>query len=71
MDVHVKDDCGMRRCRLKGALGDAMHALLCAAGYNLRWLMRWIIAFVAVTVASMSALLASATCKSTLEPVGS
>jgi IS5 family transposase len=35
----------MRRCHLKGALGDAMNPVLAAAGYNLRWLMRWIIAF--------------------------
>ena len=42
---HVKDDCGMRRCALKGANGDAHHAVLCAAGYNLRWLLRWIASF--------------------------
>ncbi|MCL1525008.1 IS5/IS1182 family transposase, partial [Xanthomonas nasturtii] len=24
------------------AQGDALHVLGCAAGYNLRWLMRWI-----------------------------
>lgn len=30
----------MERCWLAGALGDALHAVLCAAGYNLRWLMR-------------------------------
>ena len=35
----------MRRCDLKGALGDAMHAVLCAAGYNIRWLLRWIALF--------------------------
>lgn len=45
---HVKDDCGMRRCALKGQEGDAHHAILCAAGYNLRWLLRWIAAFVLV-----------------------
>ena len=28
------------RCWLKGALGDALHAISCAAGYNLRWLLR-------------------------------
>lgn len=44
---HVKDDCGMRRCRLKGAQGDALHAIACAAGYNLRWLLRWIALFCA------------------------
>ena len=36
----------MRRCALKGANGDAHHAVLCAAGYNLRWLLRWIASFV-------------------------
>ena len=30
----------MQRCWLKGALGDALHALSCAAGYNIRWLLR-------------------------------
>ncbi len=28
------------RCWLKGAIGDALHAIICAAGYNLRWLLR-------------------------------
>ena len=39
---HLKDDCRLRRCHLKGALGDALHVIGCAAGYNIRWLMRWI-----------------------------
>jgi transposase, IS5 family len=30
----------MQRRWLKGALGDALHALSCAAGYNIRWLLR-------------------------------
>lgn len=33
----------MNRCWLQGATGDALHAVLCAAGYNIRWLMRAII----------------------------
>ncbi|MFO0237530.1 MAG: hypothetical protein ACK53Z_05910, partial [Betaproteobacteria bacterium] len=37
---HLKADHRMNRCWLQGALGDALHAVLCAAGYNLRWLMR-------------------------------
>lgn len=37
---HCKHDNGMERCWLRGATGDALHAVLCAAGYNLRWLMR-------------------------------
>ena len=30
----------MDRCWLQGAMGDALHALSCAAGYNIRWLLR-------------------------------
>jgi transposase, IS5 family len=41
---HAKDDCRLRRCHLKGSTGDAMHAVLCASGYNIRWLIRWIAA---------------------------
>lgn len=41
---HTKADHGMQRCWLKGAMGDALHALSCAAGYNIRWLMRAIAA---------------------------
>lgn len=37
---HTKQDNGMARCWLKGAQGDALHAVLCAAGYNIRWLLR-------------------------------
>ena len=40
---HVKHDHGMRRCWLKGQTGDALHAVLCAAGYNLRWLLRAVV----------------------------
>lgn len=37
---HLKSDHRMDRCWLQGARGDALHAVLCAAGYNLRWLLR-------------------------------
>jgi len=40
---HVKFDNRMDRCWLQGALGDALHALSCAAGYNIRWLLRAIV----------------------------
>ena len=36
---HLKSDNRMQRCWLQGATGDALHALCCAVGYNLRWLM--------------------------------
>lgn len=39
---HLKSDHRMNRCHFKGAEGDAMHAVLCAAGYNIRWLLRMI-----------------------------
>jgi IS5 family transposase len=39
---HLKSDHRMDRCWLRGALGDALHAVGCAAGYNVRWLMRQI-----------------------------
>ena len=32
----------MDRCHLKGEAGDRLHAVLCAAGYNIRWLLRMI-----------------------------
>ena len=37
---HTKADHRMDRCWLQGATGDALHALCCATGYNIRWLMR-------------------------------
>jgi IS5 family transposase len=33
-------DARINRCWLKGATGDALHAVLCAVGYNLRWVLR-------------------------------
>jgi IS5 family transposase len=40
---HLKSDHRMDRCWLQGKLGDALHAVLCAAGYNLQWLLRAIV----------------------------
>lgn len=40
---HLKQDHRMNRCWLKGSTGDALHAVLCAAGYNIRWLLRAIV----------------------------
>ena len=42
---HMKTDGRMDRCRLKGRLGDALHAVLCAAGHNIRLLLRHLAAF--------------------------
>lgn len=40
---HLKADHRMERCHLKGEQGDSLHAVLCAAGYNIRWLLRMIV----------------------------
>ena len=40
---HLKDDYGLRRNWLKGSEGDVLHPVLCATGYNLRWLMRAVV----------------------------
>ena len=42
---HLKADHGMRRNWLQGALGDAIHVMLCAAGFNFKWLLRTIARF--------------------------
>ncbi len=39
---HLKQEHRLDRCWLKGTQGDALNALGAAAGYNMRWLMRWI-----------------------------
>ena len=39
---HLKQDHRMDRCHLKGEKGDRLHAVLCAAEYNLKWLLRMI-----------------------------
>lgn len=39
---HLKADHRMDRCHLKGEQGDRLHAVLCAAGYNIKWLLRMI-----------------------------
>jgi len=41
----MKADGRMNRCRLKGALGDALHTVLCAAGHNIRLLLRHLAVF--------------------------
>jgi IS5 family transposase len=37
---HLKLDHRMDRCWLQGQTGDALHALSCALGYNIAWLLR-------------------------------
>jgi IS5 family transposase len=37
---HLKNDGLLRRNCLKGELGDALHAILCGAGHNIRLILR-------------------------------
>jgi IS5 family transposase len=39
---HLKADHRMDRCYLKGEHGDRLNAVLCAAGFNIKWLLRMI-----------------------------
>lgn len=39
---HLKTEGRLDRCPLKGQLGDAMFALLCAAGHNLRMIVNFL-----------------------------
>ena len=39
---HLKSDRRMDRCPLKGEQGDRLHAVLCEAGSNIKWLLRMI-----------------------------
>ncbi len=54
---HLKDEHRMRRNFLKGAFGDALNPVLAAAGFNIRWLMRWIATFWAQVFAAIQAVL--------------
>jgi len=52
---HMKSDGRLDRNPLKGALGDALHAVLCGAGHNIRLLLSLLRLFVAYLRASMLA----------------
>ncbi|CAN7433703.1 IS5 family transposase [Caballeronia sp. LjRoot34] len=58
---HMKADGKLDRNWLKGALGDAMHAVLCGAGHNLRMILRTLRFFYALMLALLLNTLA---CKS-------
>ena len=44
---HMKTDGRLARCPLKGTLGDALHAVLCGCGHNIRLILAHLRAFVA------------------------
>ena len=50
---HMKEDGRLGRNHLLGAAGDAMNALLVAAGHNLRLILNWLRLFVAWLMAAL------------------
>jgi len=44
---HMKTDGRLARCPLKGTLGDALHAVLCGCGHNIRLILAHLRALVA------------------------
>ena len=50
---HMKVDGKPDRNWLKGALDDAMHAVLCGAGYNLRMILRRLRLFYALVLVAL------------------
>ena len=50
---HLKDDGHLERNHLAGPEGDAINAILCAAGHNMRLLARWLRLLLAVLIAIM------------------
>jgi IS5 family transposase len=61
---HTKADHRMDRCWLQGATGDALHAISCAAGYNIRWLLR------AIAALGVGALFLRLLIRAALSPLG-
>lgn len=61
---HLKSDGRLGRNWLEGALGDAMHAVLCGAGHNLRIIMRKLRLFCALLCVLFRAVAASTDAKS-------
>ena len=59
---HMKSDGRLDRNPLKGALGDALHAVLCGAGHNIRLLLSLLRLFVAHLQAVVLAWLARSAC---------
>lgn len=51
---HMKSDGRLARCPLKGPLGDALHAVLCGAGHNIRLILAHLRALLAFLLAILA-----------------
>ena len=56
---HMKTDGRLSRCALKGKLGDALHAVLCGCGHNIRMILAHLRAFWAQILAMLMAIFAA------------
>ncbi len=50
---HMKSDGRLARCALKGTLGDALHAVLCGCGHNIRKILAYLRALLSVLLAAL------------------
>jgi IS5 family transposase len=51
----MKTDGRLARCPLKGTIGDALFAVLCACGHNIRKILAHLRAWLALIIAAISA----------------
>ena len=49
----MKSDGRLARCALKGTLGDALYAVLCGCGHNIRKILAYLRALLAVLLATL------------------
>ena len=56
---HMKTDGRLARCALKGTLGDALHAVLCGCGHNIRMILAHLRALWAKILAMLMAIFAA------------
>jgi transposase, IS5 family len=56
---HMKTDGRLARCALKGTLGDALHAVLCGCGHNIRMILAHLRALWAEILAMLMAIFAA------------
>ncbi|UZO94756.1 Transposase (plasmid) [Roseomonas mucosa] len=57
---HMKSEGRLARCALKGTLGDALHAVLCGCGHNIRKILAHLRALLAALLASLIQTIAQA-----------
>ena len=50
---HMKADGRLARCALKGTIGDALHAVLCGCGHNIRKLLAHLRALLTALLAAL------------------